>query len=509
MAAYDLVVIPLGGGAPLAGFSDDHAGDERMAATVDRVSWVLNQPGSMSFTAPLDHPATAAAQLLRTEVELYRDGLLIWRGIPLQRDRTGSAAAFTCAGLLWPFTRWHVGPDVDDLVDGLLRFERTGLQGWTPEGLIEAQGVSDVVREGHQAARLRAPGANEDGFIATTFVVADTGSDGEYIEAAADYFIDPGAWEGPAFDERGLYLESPDSLPDGFPSWEPITHSSPRGQWVRATTGIHLPPNRLNHPVFLRCYAVQGRIWWDNGVVRRQRSVSADQAVGTDAAAMFRRLVDYALTEKTDLGLSLDTPPAGVRIRDVYQFHELANVFTLMESYPARGLLDFAVEGRTLVTFAPRRGIYRSDRPLTVSTESTALNYEHRADGAATTTRVIRTGQGADTTRDIFTATDTSRTGGLVLEDVATVPSEFTPADAEAMAATELHANRDVVTVPSLQVPAAGWLGVLIEGDTTDVTIDHGAIVESSQRRVVGVHLDPRTDTVVYDLGAVEPVAAQ
>lgn len=499
---YAVVVIPLGGGAPLATFDADLGdGDTRQKATVERVTWVLNQPGSASFTAPLRHPATAEVVVLGCEVEIYRDDTLIWRGIPVQRERSGPVASFTCAGLLWPFTKWHIGPNVNDYLDGALTFE-AGLTGWTAVGCAAAITTS-LIREGTKAALLTSAAAGADNYLEWSFVVPTTGGVGVYLEVTAEYHIDTSTpWVGPALDERGLYVQSANAVPDSN-EWEPITNSSPKGTWTRVTTGIQLPPNLANQVVTVRCYSPGGRIAWDNGTVKAEDSISA-QPAGTDAATLLGQVFDYCTLTKTNLGLTRATPATGALIADVYRMDELPNVFETFESFPARSLLDYAVVDRVFTSFAPRRGSYKPGRALTITPETvppvtTALSYEHRVDGSTTATRVIRTGAGSGATRDVHQAQDTALTG-LVLESVGSVPAIYGPNGMRDMAAVDLAQLRDVVTTPSARVPADGWLGVLLEGDTTDVLIADGAVQEATIRRVLEVDLDPGTDTVSYGL---------
>lgn len=495
MAVYGLHIEPLGGGAPLASFTLNG----RMGASIDRVAWVLNQPGSMTFRAPLDHPATAAVGLLTSEVAVTRNGAVIWRGYPLQRDRDGAAATFTCAGLLWPFTRWHIGPNTTDFLNGRLRFEQ-GLTGWSVEQCY-AEPQTDIVRDGTQAVAIANENADNDAYIETSFIYPDTGEDGHYFEVAAEYLIHPGMpWLGPAYEERGLYIHAPNAVPDAH-NWEPITNASPHGVWTRVKTGINLPPNLIDETVTIRCYSPGGGIIWDNGAVREEAGLGA-VLHGADAAVVFQSIVDYCQSTKSDLGLTTDMPATGTTIRDGYAFWDLPNAFQIMETYPERGLLDYAVIDRTITTYPGRRGQYRPDHPLTVTPNgATVLTYEHRTDGTATATRVIRTGDGDGATRDYHQVTDTTYTNGLVLEDVATGPTILGPNVVRNTAATDLARLRDLGTMPSGRVPADGWLGEVTEGDVIDVVIDDGAIQESTRRRVVGVTLEPVTDTITFDLG--------
>lgn len=500
MADYVIEIEPFGGGAPITGFE---ASSARKVASDIEVKWVLNQPGSIGFSAPLHLPGTALVDILTTEAVVYRDGALLQRGIVVDRERDGDSLRFDCAGLLWPWTHWHVGPNQNDYLGGAGLFEGgTPLAGWAFVNCTP-QITTSLIREGEQALLLTATAAGLDAYAERTFTVADTGGVGLYLQLAGEYHIDTSAtWLGPAFEERGLYIESANGIPD-LNEWEPITNSSSKGTWNEAETGLQLPAGLLNQLVKVRLYVGGGRTAWDLVRTKAEDSISS-QPTGTDAATLAGQLADYVQLVKTDQNLTRSNPATGVLVTDVYRMDELPNVFEILESFPARGIFDFEITpDRVFTTHAPRKGSHKPGSPLTVSPHATPavvtpLSYGYRASGVATRSRIIRTAGGSGATRDAYVAQDTTRTGGLVLEDVASVPTIYGPNGARDFAAKDLARLRDVVTVPTARVPAAGWLGVVDVGDTVPVTIDDGAVTEASTRRVYGMHLQADADDIEY-----------
>lgn len=493
--------------------ADEGDGDERQKATVDMVTKVLNEPGSFTFRLPLfdsatggPHPATALVVPLMCEVQVYRgaDTNPIAWGVPLQPSLEGGAWVFNCPGLLWYFTRRVFGPISTNYLANP-NFE-TNLTGWTKVGFSPT--LFTAVRS--TALRLRGPGTvrmevpptvdlndETDNYLLHTFNV-DTGGVGLVLFLAGWYWIDPTVTlTAPAAEERGLYIDSPNCLPDSQPSWAPITMNSPVGVPQRLETELHLPPGLTGETVTVRLYCPVGAIHLGALSVTALESVSSEPE-GTDVTEMMRRIVAYC-HDAYDYDFDTDTDAAGVTEITAYQFADLGNCFAALQTYPARGLADFDMvltpTTRTFTTYAPRKGSHKAGNTLTIP--ATAVNLTgYRLDGEATSTRVIRRGAGDGSDREIGFAEDTSFLDGLPLDSVEDAPPE-TPVDGlDGLAATDLARLADIVELPEFDVPAEGWWGVVDTGDTVDVEIDWGPIQVDTVRRVVSMRLDPKRDRV-------------
>lgn len=493
MSFYEVKVVDMDGDV-LATFQT--GGDED--ASVQEVTWELNEPGSARFTIPNMHPDAAEAQALVREVQVFRGGELIHWGPLVQREYGAGAVTWTSPGLLWYLTRRFFGPiSIQFLTNP--NFE-SDLSGWTAVGpdLTASQETNLRIR-GPGTARLVATASGEN-YLEQTFEV-DTGGIGLVIAIAGWYWIDPTVtFQAPAQDEIGLYVSAPDALPDPTPVWEPITMNATVGKPERIETGIQLAADLTDEPVTVRLYAPWGAIQWGATSATVQESVSSEPE-GTDVTEMMRRIVDYAQngTGKSGLNIGTDTDAAGVTETVAYQFFDLGNIFAALQTYPARGLADYDVvfdeTTRTFMTYAPTKGTLKAGNALVVPGEQ-VLSLNHRLDGQQTATKVIRRAPGDGSDRELGVATDTGPLGGLVLEDVGDAPLEVTVDGLDQFAAVDLARLSEVVALPDVTVPAEGWIGVVFTGDTVPVTIDWGAVQDTADRRVVRMTLDPKSDTV-------------
>lgn len=489
--------------AVITTFDADHGdGDTRQKATVEHVTRILNEPGSFVLSLPLFHPATAQVVPLMCEVQVWRNGVIIAWGVPLQPELQGGAWVVNCPGLLWYLTRRVFGPITTNYLANP-NFA-TDLTGWTAVGCTATRSTAIRLR-GPGTARLVATTSGNN-YLQHTFTVS-TGGLGLVLFLAGSYWIDPAVtFTAGAFEERGLYISAPNSLPDGTPQWEPINMSAPVGEIEPVVTELHLPANLVNQTVTVRLYAPHGAIHWGALSVTALESVSSEPA-GTDVTEMMRRIVAYCHTAY-DYGFATSTPAAQQTEIVAYQFADLGNVFAALKSYPDRGLADFDMvltpTTRTFTTYAPRKGSYKPGNPLTVPGTNVNL-MAYRQDGEQTSTRIIRRGTGRVTTgpsRQFALAMDTAPLGGLPLDDVADGAPEIGVDGLDGYAITELERLKAVVTLPDFEVPAEGWWGVVDVGDTVPVTVDWGAVQESMTRRIVSMRLIPTKDWVAIGLQA-------
>lgn len=489
MAFYEVKVVDQEGNV-FAEFGDD--------ATVLEVTWVLNEPGMVRFAVPVHHPDAGEVHALTREVQVWRNGAIIFWGVPVQADLQGGAMVWYCPGLLWYFTRRYFGPITINYLSNP-NFE-SDLTGWSASGPTASHST---------AIRLRGPGTAKlventsgDNFLRQT-VSVDTGPIGLFLAVAAWYWIDPAdPITEPALEERGLYVEAANSAQ--VTAWEPITMNAEVGKPQRVETGIHLDPNLTDEPVDVRLYAPKGTIHWGATSVTEEESVSSEPE-GTDIATMLGAIVGYAQTGlgKSDLNIGTSTPLAGVKEITAYQFKDLGNIFDALQTYPARGLADFEVvitdTTRTFTTYAPRKTSVAPTGVVQVP-NSGVLTLGFRTDGQQTSSKAIVRGAGDGSDRELGVATDTAPLDGLVLETVTDAPPEITVDGLTTYASTALDRVSAVVTVPAAQVESAGWVGAVEVGDKVTVVLDWGAVQESSVRRLVSMSVDPVADTVSLGL---------
>ncbi len=483
--------------------ADEGDGDTRQKASVQNVTWMLNEPGSFEVRLPLfdsstgdPHPATALVVPLMCEVQVWRNGALIHWGVPLQPRLEGGSWVVLCPGLLWYITRRVFGPIQTNYLANP-NFE-TNLTGWTSVDVGSGSRST--------AIRLRGPGSlrlvttsSDDAYATHTFLV-NTGGVGLVLFLAGWYWIDPATtFTAPAFEERGLYIDSPNCLPDSTPSWAPITMNTPIGVPTRLETELHLPAGLTNEPVTVRLYSPHAAIHWGALTVNALESVSSEPE-GTDVTEMMRRIIDYC-HDAYDYDFATSTAAAGVTEITAYQFADLGSCFAALQTYPARGLADYAVVTtsatvRTFTTYAPRKGSAKTPTPAASVPGANVNLTAYRLDGEQTATRIIRRGSGDGPDREIGVAIDTSFLDGLPLDDVGDAPPEMPIDGLDGLAETDLARLADIVALPEFDVPATGWIGVVEVGDTVPVTIDWGPIQETTTRRVISIRLDPKRDRV-------------
>jgi hypothetical protein len=474
--------------------ADEGDGDTRLKATVTDVSKILNLPGSCELRLSLSHPASALVVPLMCEVQIYRDGVRIAWCVPLQPALEGGDWVFNCPGLGWYFTGRVFGPISVNYLSNP-DFE-TDLTGWSSVD-VDSGTRSTVIRLNGPGSLRLVSTSSGDHYAEHTFTV-DTGGVGLVLFLSYMYWIDPAfPLVAPAFEERGVYISSPSSLPDGSPSWEPITMNSPVGEIVvTPPVELHLPPDLVDEPVNVRLYSPHCGIHYGGGLLTALESVSSEPE-GTDVTEMMRRVVAY-MHQIYDYDIATDTPAAGVTEITAHQFADLRNCYDALLTYPARGLADFEIDptDRTFKTHAPRKGTYKPGHTLTVP--GTDVNLEgYRLDGQQVSTRVIRTGPGSGATRRIGFAQDTSAFDGLPLDNVEDAPPEIPIDGLRGLALADLARLSQIVELPEISVAAEGFWGDVDTGDTVDIDIDWGVIQVATTRRVTSMRLNPLTDRVL------------
>lgn len=494
MSFYEVKVVNRSG-TVLATFDANVAGDARQKATVEQVTWALNEPGSATIKVPAFHPAASEIVALKREVQVWRNGSLIFWGVAVQRDMDDATGTltWTCPGLLWYFTRRFFGPISVQLLSNP-RFA-TDLAGWTAVGCTATHSTTMRLR-GPGTAKLVAT-TSGDNYLQQQLTVASTPAIGLAVTVAGLFHVE--SMTAPALEERGIYISAPNALSPA--QWEPITMNQKSPGLQRAEAVIGLAGNLVNEVVTVRLYAPQGTIRWGGISATLPESVGSGNALPEDAGPVIGRIIDYAQNGagKSPLNIAWSTPNTGTSEFVTYQFSELANIFTALQGYPERGVCDFDIvltpTSRTFTTYAPRKGVLRSGNALTVP-GSSVLSLGYLLDGQQTATQVVRRGEGAGSDRELGVASDTTGTEGLVLQDVGDAPPEISIDGLDAYAATDLARLKSIVTLPDMTVPAEGWIGVVSPGDTVPVTVDWGAVQDTSTRRVVSLTLNPLADTV-------------
>lgn len=497
MSFYEVKVVNRSG-TVLATFDANVGGDARQKVTVNRVVWALNEPGSATISISVFHPAAVEIEGLKREVQIWRNGSLIFWGVPVQYEISGGVITWTCPGLLYYFTRLFFGPITGNyLTNG--RFA-SNLTGWTAAGCTATHSTAVRLR-GPGTARLEA-GSSGDNFLWQSFNV-DTGTDpagaGLGIVVAALFY--PASKTSWAFEERGLYVQAGNTIHGADGVWEPITMNHPVGAVQRAEVATTLLNGFGVQTVTVRLYAPVGAIHWGAVTATSPESLGNSPGAPGDLAVVLQQIIAYAqnTTTKSNLNIGYSIPNTGVVEHVAYQFTETPEIFAALQTYPARGICDFDIvctsTTRTFTTYAPKKGTLKSANALTVPGPG-VHQLSHRMDGNQTATSVVRRGEGSGSDREFGLAVDASGLDGLILQSIGDAPPEIGIDGLDSYAATDLAKLKGLVTMPGAKVAAEGWVGVVSPGDTVPFTIDWGVVQETVDRRVVGLSLDCPADTL-------------
>lgn len=466
----------------------------------------LNTWGSFDFQIPvLDDQAPAVIDgVLKKEIQVFRDGVCIWWGVPVNARASTDWLTVGCYGLEWYYSRLLFGPLTLNYADPNSGFE-SGLTGWTAHACTAAADTAWKAK-GVQSAKLTNATPDADAYLGRQINVSGHADQPVAYRAAAVYRINPSAtWRGTAYGERGLYLGRYRNGVEQTPVWEPITNLSPR---LGAEVFVESPEQSVDagetHTLDLRLYAPAATgghaISWDLVAIRIQESVSAAIG-GDDVATLIGRIITYAHT-KWDLMMGFSSTATGVNVFRAFQFYDAGNVWSAISDFVADGICDVGVvwnSNGTQRTFTvwPKRGTARSIvLDLAEAGPVAAMAYD--IDGTQTATQVRALGLGSGATREFGVAVDTTATGGAVFESTVNTPVETLVGQLDGLAKTELARTRRPVKMPKLTTHegAGALIGVLDLGDTVTVSIDHGAVQENDVRRIVALSIDPASETL-------------
>lgn len=482
-------------------------------ATFEHNNW-----GAFEFCIPtLDAQAgEVCGHELEREVQLWRDGKCLWWGVIVASHTLDEDMAWTrvqCYGLEWYFSQLYFGPiQTNYAVNG--DFE-AGLAGWTVTGASASLDTSWKAT-GTQSLRLTNSDYDEDAHASQQIVVSGNPDQAVAYKVAAVYRIDPSVtWGGPALWERGLYLERivGGVVQDDY-LWEPITNDSERdgSEVFIETPGTVSVPAGQTQTLNIRLYSPGGAINWDRVEVTVEESVSTP-ILGEDVATLLERIVVHYAQRgigKYDLNIGFAYTPTGRHVFRAYQFYDHGNIWEAISEWVTAGVCDVGVvwnDAGTQRTFTvwpatPGRGTLKTDLLLDLDsgtlTNNRIAGMSYTVDGTQAGNKVRALGPGTGSTRSEAEAMDTSHTGGVVIERVVNAPLEATVGSLGEIAATELERTKRPPRTPKFRLHenAGSVIDQLSLGDTVPVVIDYGWVQENGTRRVVGISIDPETDTL-------------
>lgn len=464
---------------------------------VGPLEWVLNDVGRCSVGLPKATPSAASVDLLDKEIQVFRDGTLVWWGPMTGGTVSAGVAEMTVdvPELSWYFTRRQIS---DARPNALSNPSFAGnLTGWTATG---PTATADTTRKilGTHAAKLVQASNGADSYLEQSVSVTGTAVGTLYTLAGWVYLHSD--YDGPAFQSRGLFVSGVQSGTLRAYNTAEIDDATARQQWVRLETTIWVPPSET-WTLYVRLYAPKGSTWWDAITLTRMESLSR---YATDMGTIAGDIIDTVQASPWDsLNITTSDAATGVLLDRHYQYADHLDVMQALGEF-----VDMGLDWKMAVTTTTR--VFTTGYPLgtdrtgtvTLSMRSPAnptgllSDYRLTVDGAATSTRVVVLGEGDGPDREEGYAADTGSLGGLLLGEVVQA-RPGTPIDGLQTAAEErLSQSKQLVEV--LEVTGLPGDATLIStvqvGDRVTVSISDGWVSLSGAWRVVAKRLDPAGD---------------
>lgn len=480
-------------------------------ALVEQVTWELNGVGSAQFSINTRDPQVSLVVLKTREVQIWRNGTLIFWGIPIAGDADPERLQVRCAGLLWYLAKRFFGPLFSNLISEFILnggFElATPLDNWTvtnPGGLTATVSTSTRLVS-NKSAKLVQTNAGVDSHLSQGSLTVTTRSRPVTYTLSAWVFVE--SFTAGAFGDRGLYLAGTGSSTRA--EGQPINANTPVGKWTRMETKLVVPGGSADD-LEVRLYAPQGTVYWDQVRLYPERMTGAD--AGEDYNVLTERVFKYgagidtgggpgtavfgAILGKTSLNIGFTAgSAAGAMPTNRYYSHEdNGPILGAFLEVAARNVLDFEITWnstgttRTFRTYAPRKGSSKPALSLELGRNIESFRYTVDASRMADNVRVVGRNVG-----EIGQA----QTGALRAVEAVTSPSDdIDPQGILDLATQELARLQVPVSVPQITVSESLLDAGLTVGDTVPVRMSYGWVQEVSTRRVVGMTLHPSSQTL-------------
>lgn len=538
MTAYSVVMVDMGG-RPYT---------ELVRAKVDHVTWDLNSWGEAVYSIPVRDPqAPDAALLLQREVQIWRDGVLIFWGIPVAYSADPQKATFTAFGLLYYFARRYFGPVYSNTMPAAVvngTFEASPVDtGWSRSSPAPTVAPSTALHySGSQAVQLTGGGGPVDAlhmYYLYQQPSMPAASRSQPLTVTLSAWCYPQGITTYAFQNRGIEIEGLGSpLPQ---AWALLDANVADRQWTRLETTLVIP-RAVAPAVTIALFApTTGSVIYDG--VRLTYAQKTGAVAGEDWVDDYlRRVFNYgagnsgggstgpggsptsqdqwwgATVLKSSLGMNFNPNPlaaGGVPVDTFWDHENNGLIYDAMAEVYKRDKADFEITWnaagttRGLTSYIPRKGSIKPALALELGRNITAFTYD--VDGRLTANDVRVVGRNSGNTKEVGQAGGPAPTtlGGVQFEDVISPAQEV---DGQGLIDTAVSSERqrhNPVVVPTVTVKAAGLLdatnvgGPLTTGDIVPVTMSYGIVTENSQRRVVKMTLHPATETVDIVFNAV------
>lgn len=536
MSTYRVILVDQGG-RPIT---------ELASAQVDHLTWELNGLGEAVYRVPtLSQDAVDGKfYLLRAEVQIWRDGVLAWWGIPVAMKGDEAACEFLAFGLLYYFATRYFGPVYSNAMPPLAvngSFQANPVTtGWSvssPAPTVSASTLHHYT--GSQSVKLTGGGAGSLYYL-FQIINLPTPARSRPLTVTLSAWCYPESVSLYPIEDRGLEIQY-NTGANPPQNWALLNANVPSNRWSRLETTMEIPAggtgtcsiaifapqvgsvywDQLRFTYEQKTGAIEGEDWVDD-YLRRVFSYGAG-VTGGGAAGPGGSLTSQdawwgATVLKSNLGMNFfpSTLAAGAVPVDTFYSHEdNGNILDAMLEVAKRDKADIEITwnqsgtSRGLTPFIPRKGAIKPALALDLTRNITSFTYAVDGRQAANDIRVV--GRNSGNTKEVGQAggPKPATLNGVQYEAVIAPAQEV---DGQGLIDTAVTAERQLhepVVVPTVTAKAAGLLdttnvdGPLLVGDIVPVRMNWGAIQETDLRRVVKMTLRPATDEVELVLNVV------
>jgi len=482
-------------------------------AKIGPITWELNGPGSVEISLPTTDPDAAHPRFGR-EVQIWRDGTVLWWG-PIVRPQVQLwNASWGCAGLLWYFKRRFMGKAdrTNLLANG--DFE-SGETGWTFNNITHSADTTHVVEGTHalKLTGLTTEGDNHAGQVYTHVTASFPFPIGDFLTLNAWLWVASAGYVAPALGLRGLYAEHRNAAGEIVDlQFTVLDDDTPQDQWANGVGfEVGLPNVCAGDTVDVRLYAPHGDCWWDLATLTAMESLAFGYYAPVDLADIIAGIVLYAQDRfgfthgKSDLLIDTDGPATGILLTRSWQFVEHRNIADVLNEFVKHGQLDMSVAitdtTRTFTTHSPRKGSYKAGDTLELDVNIATFTWSF--DGETAATSAVELGDGDSPARPEGGASDPTLFGGVTLELVENAADGVTVGELDTAATEALRVAGNPEIIEATGYPHSPLIGELVEGDTVPVLISLGCVSVDADYRVVKWSLDPNTDQPTWTLNPI------
>lgn len=525
------------------------------------IEWSLNEPESFSFTLPTLDPLVAEITAPDQEVQVWRgDQLLVW-GVAVRVRSNAATTTIQCRGLGWYFNKRHVGRAKTNLApDGSFEAGTGWFTGqYAPTEPSEGRNTDywdTALTTEHSLTGGRSlwQSATADmtfgiysySFLWSTITPEDdpngiiwTVSAWVYVPAESEQRTCAYQWNGDSA-PTGLTLarmsttEWQESTPEGVDDGDVITvpagitvpklyettiasidADTPRGQWHRLETQLTQPNDGTTRTDWIQVNLGTpiGAVFWDEVVLTRSERLFYNEA---DQALILQGLVEHAQDPaygKSDLNIDTACPLTGVNRTRSYWFYNHDKIVDGIAEFTElwKGM-DWSIEvsptSRTFVSHFPMKGTRRPAHALILGKNIADFDIPTDGEQVANSVVIMADFGSSGANREEAYATDASGfDSGLILEESYNAIAETPITTLQDQAERRMRESRVPVVIPAITTmegKGIELLGALATGDVVPVDVVHGGISLVGDFRIMGIALDPATETMQLTLNPFE-----